>query len=261
MTMLDAALTYANKLHLHVLPLSGKVPITAHGVSEASIDPEQINEWWAKWPNANIGLRGGRGSFVALDIDPSRGGEDSLRELQREHGNLPDTWESVTGKLGTHLYYIHPLNGPDIPMSNDKIAPGVDIRAAQSYCVAPPSVHPETGRVYEWDRNLHPFKIQPAPCPGWLVELALKDSGPGANKAPDEWREIISARTSRGRRNTRCTQIAGLLLRRYVDPFVTLELVLSWNRDRCDPPLSDAEVVKTVNSIAAKEARRRNGRC
>jgi hypothetical protein len=34
-----------------------------------------------------------------------------------------------------------------------------------------------------------------------------------------------------------------------VDPDVALELLLSWNRERCRPPLDDAEVVAVVASI------------
>jgi hypothetical protein len=44
------------------------------GVKKASIDPDQIREWWTRWPNAMIGLPTGKaiGAFV-VDIDA---GED-----------------------------------------------------------------------------------------------------------------------------------------------------------------------------------------
>src|SRR5690606_13315370 len=49
----------------------------------------------------------------------------------------------------------------------------------------------------------------------------------------------------------------GHLLRRRVDPYVALELALCWNATRCRPPLPEAEVLRTVDSIARAEARRR----
>jgi hypothetical protein len=49
------------------------------------------------------------------------------------------------------------------------------------------------------------------------------------------------------------------MLRHGVDGFVTLNLLLAWNASRCVPPLPDAEVVRTVDSIAGRELQRRNG--
>ncbi|MCX7272977.1 MAG: hypothetical protein NTV19_07260 [Burkholderiales bacterium] len=42
---------------------------------------------------------------------------------------------------------------------------------------------------------------------------------------------------------------------RGVDPAVVLELLLCWNRVRCQPPLGDDEVAATVASIERTHAR------
>ncbi|MER3407679.1 MAG: hypothetical protein C4292_02515 [Nitrososphaera sp.] len=42
-----------------------------------------------------------------------------------------------------------------------------------------------------------------------------------------------------------------------MDPLITLELCRAWNEARCRPPLPDAEVVRTVHSIARREIDRR----
>ena len=42
-----------------------------------------------------------------------------------------------------------------------------------------------------------------------------------------------------------------------VDPFVALELLLTWNAIKCAPPLPDADVDRIVGSIAGKELQRR----
>jgi Primase C terminal 1 (PriCT-1) len=46
-------------------------------------------------------------------------------------------------------------------------------------------------------------------------------------------------------------------LRHRVDAFVTLGLLQDWNAAHCTPPLPAAEVEQIVDSIAAKELRRR----
>jgi hypothetical protein len=48
-----------------------------------------------------------------------------------------------------------------------------------------------------------------------------------------------------------------MLLRKYLDPMVTLELVRLFNHQRCEPPLDDDEVVGIVGEICEREMRRR----
>ena len=67
----QVALSYA-AMGWAVLPLraSGKEPLTQHGVYDASSDPEQIVEWWCRYPAANIAIATGQASGTcALDID------------------------------------------------------------------------------------------------------------------------------------------------------------------------------------------------
>src|SRR5262245_40189065 len=46
----------------------GKHPRTAHGFRDATTDRAQIEAWWSRWPDANIGAPTGV-AFDALDID------------------------------------------------------------------------------------------------------------------------------------------------------------------------------------------------
>jgi len=43
----------------------GRKPLVAGGYAVASSNVEQVKEWWARWPDANIGVAAGRG-LVAL---------------------------------------------------------------------------------------------------------------------------------------------------------------------------------------------------
>ncbi|MGO8840731.1 MAG: primase alpha helix C-terminal domain-containing protein [Methyloceanibacter sp.] len=49
-----------------------------------------------------------------------------------------------------------------------------------------------------------------------------------------------------GQRNSTVASLTGHLLWHGVDPDVTLELLLAWNRVRCRPPLDDAEVAQVL---------------
>jgi Bifunctional DNA primase/polymerase, N-terminal len=49
-----------------------KHPLVRHGIHDASIDPPQLEDWWQRWPHANIGLATGI-IFDALDVDGPAG--------------------------------------------------------------------------------------------------------------------------------------------------------------------------------------------
>jgi hypothetical protein len=59
------------------------------------------------------------------------------------------------------------------------------------------------------------------------------------------------------RRNVTIAKLAGQLLRRYVDPFLAVEMLMAWNAIHCQPPLSETEVLAIINNIAGHEIKRR----
>ena len=68
-TPLDFALAYA-QAGFRVLPVRGKIPLTEHGAHDASTDPATLTAWWARWPDANIGMT--LDNMVVVDIDPRK---------------------------------------------------------------------------------------------------------------------------------------------------------------------------------------------
>jgi hypothetical protein len=115
-------------------------------------------------------------------------------------------------------------------------------------------VHP-SGRAYSW--SVDSAKVFSA-APAWLL---AKLAGPNRHgyetTPPAEWRELAKG-VSEGTRDCSAAKLAGHLLRRRVDPFVALELLLGWNA-RCKPPLPEEDIYRIVSSIAGKELRRRRG--
>ena len=106
-SLLDWALAYAS-YGFRVFPLhsvrnerctcghdcgkdAAKHPRVAGGFKAATTDAEQIKAWWAKWPDANVGIATGRASrLVVFDVDGTKG-LTTLRTLIARHGSLPRT--------------------------------------------------------------------------------------------------------------------------------------------------------------------------
>ena len=86
-------------------PKPGKHPRTERGLHEATNNPDEISEWWARWPDANIGVA--TGELIVIDVDGAAG-EASLQELQHDHRPLPATLEAASGH-GRHLYFTAAL--------------------------------------------------------------------------------------------------------------------------------------------------------
>ena len=186
---------------------AGKHPAVPTGLHAATTDLDQIERWWHRRPNTNIGIRTGTPSgLVIVDIDPDHGGDTSWHNLQAAHAETP-TATVATGGGGTHRYYLHP--GTTIPNSASRIGPGIDIRGDGGYVIAPPSRHP-SGHTYQWETG-----TPPQPLPGWLRHAALPPPTPRPTRpaqpvvAGDRWAraaaegELQRVRTApEGTRNT-----------------------------------------------------------
>lgn len=148
----------------------GKKPLIKDWPNAASTDNQQIRVWWAKWPQANIGLACGPGSGVfVVDIDVS-GEKQGAASRAKFNGTMPDTLESRTGSGGAHLFFEYPK---DREIKNKQNAmPGIDVRGEGGYVVLPPSVHP-CGTEYQWTRE-----IRPAKCPDTILALLFEKKPP-----------------------------------------------------------------------------------
>ncbi|WP_428491743.1 bifunctional DNA primase/polymerase [Rhodopila sp.] len=238
--LLDFALAYA-KRGMRVFPVKGKWPLIKGGCLAATTNQQKIKEWWSIWENANIGIATGTVSGVwVLDVDGAEG-MASLRSLQEKYGPLPNTVEVITGGGGKHLYFRCTAS-----MGNRvKFQSGLDTRADGGFIIAPPSTHPN-GRLYIWGPNC---ANAIADAPQWLIDLVLRPAcrvelNPGG-PVPE------------GSRNDTIARMAGRLLRQDMDGDFVLDLLLAFNESRCVPPLPNAEVKRTVESIARIEMARR----
>lgn len=149
----------------------GKHPITKHGPKDASRNEIQLDHWWNRRPEANVGVQTGiNAGIVVIDVDPRHGGDESIAELVLEHGELPATVEALTGGGGRHLVFKHP-GGTVRNRSN--MRPGIDVRGDGGYIVAPPSNHASGGQ-YRWREGHGPHEMTPAEMPAWLLALVTR---------------------------------------------------------------------------------------
>jgi len=196
---LRAALRYA-ELGFRVFPVKprGKEPLVKDWPNQATNDRKIIQEWWSKYPNANIAILTGyyeHGFFCVLDFDPRNGGDwfDGVDE-----STLPPTCVVVTGGGGRHYYYL-----TSEPIPTKKLKDGVDLKGAGGYVLAPPSIHPN-GQSYDWledeDIGLMPM--------GWLPDWAFFEAvGSDESKGPWKMKPPIPV----GYRHNYIVSLAGVL--------------------------------------------------
>jgi hypothetical protein len=148
-SLLEAALSYA-LMDWYVFPCKAtdKEPLISKWQNKASNDAKQINEWWAKWPNANIAIHTGKSSLVVLDVDPRNGGNESLQALlNSEVGLQLSPVKAKSGGAGEHYYYM--VNGDLTKSLVNTLGNGLDVLHGNKYVIAPPSIHP-SGGLYLW---------------------------------------------------------------------------------------------------------------
>ncbi len=96
----EAALGYAER-SLKVMPVhpGNKQPLgrlARHGYRSASANLDTVRSWWREEPDANVAIAAAPSGLLVIDADAHRGGDDTLHELERELGALPNSPRSLT---------------------------------------------------------------------------------------------------------------------------------------------------------------------
>lgn len=211
----------------------GKHPRNSNGCTGATTDTAQIHQWWAQWPDANVGVATGNG-LVVIDIDPRHNGDESLAALEP----FPETPRVLTGGGGQHIYLTTAV---PIRSSAGQLGPGIDVRGDGGYVVAPPSVH-ESGREYVWDLGAD-LDLPLAPAPAWLPTRT-----PERRSAS----QPVADAVIEGGRNSYLTSRAGVMLRAGMSEAAIVAGILEENAARCRPPLDEKEAQKIAQGVARR---------
>ncbi len=217
------------------IPIKKRSKQTALGQLAPYLNRRATKEELAAWAWPGVGIVTGPVSGVlVLDVD----GPEGEVEL-RKHGH-PVTPMVRTSSGGLHLYFRHPEQRV---RTGIRVAPGLDVKAAGGYVVAPPSLG-ANGKPYEW--IVSPEDAELADPPRWLIEI-LERGHPKGSAGP------VGERISPGRRNQELTSIAGTMRRRGMGEAEILAAIQVANEQRCQPPLEAEEVEKIAASVARYE--------
>lgn len=206
----------------------------------------QVEQYWERWPNANIGIVTGAASgVVVLDLDGEEG-VASLEQVGLALADLPVTPVVRTGGGGYHYYFVYDDTAPGTATG---VLPNVDIRSDGGISILPPSVH-IAGTEYSWVKD-HGIDL-PFASFDWSY-VARAESVPNVitTNAPNWFLKLLRGVQEPGR-NEAATRLAG----RYIALGLTEEevylLLRGWNAIN-DPPLPDEELRRSVRSIWGKE--------
>lgn len=212
---------------------------------KATLDENQIRQWWEWWPESNIGVSTDR--LLVIDLDYAKGAEASW-DLLTTWCDFPKTMRTDTWSGGAHVILQLP---PDTIISNDqrgKLGRGIDIRSYHGYIVAPGSEI--AGRFYRFandrppglapsvllaecsvatPKSLEPVK-RVAPENDWAVETAWDYM---RNRAP----EAVD-----GQRNEIGFAVTTEPYDWGVSRETMMELLLWWNEHKCHPSLEYDEL-------------------
>ena len=220
------------------------IPIKAHtkqpSLSQLApyLERHATDEEFESWEFPAVGVVTGRVSnLVVLDAD----GDEGVSIL-KEHGH-PVTPTARTPSGGLHAYFRHPP-GLHVPTSI-RISPGLDLKAAKGYVVAPPSSG-SNGKNYEW--LISPEETSLAELPSWVLERIRRFSHNGSAAY-----QVAGERIALGERNNTLTSFAGSWRRTGMDVDEIYAGLKAINATRCDPPLDDEEVRQIARSVGRYE--------
>ena len=256
-TKVDWALWCAGR-GLRVFPAkwespSRKKPLIEGWQQSATVDPDQIREWWAKWPDADIGVALGQGILV-IDIDVKKG-KPGLKSLAELGIKLDDTLCTQTWSGGCHQFYMD----PDRYSNSGGFLPGLDCKSDGGLVLGPGS----HGGLY---KLLHDKPIAPLPEALKRYLTRAKDIQPPRQyvdldepenvEAAIRWLKEdapIAVQDCNG--NDQLYEVACELMRdRAISLDLATQLLLEHYDPRCEPSWQKVndmgDFYKTVNSAA-----------
>ena len=149
-----------------IIPIIGKTPLEQNWQKYCHT---KNGPWEPDYASCDVGICCGPASgLLVLDVDDV----DAFEYLTKANGfELPETYTVRTGGGGLHHYFRYPDDGNKYGCRSLK-HPAFrnhtifDVRGDGGYVVAAGSVHPDTGNVYEVEKD-----VPKAGCSGLAVGL------------------------------------------------------------------------------------------
>lgn len=194
---------------------------------------EMVINWFNTLTNAGIGIVTGKiSNIIVLDVE-----NDCPIPIEELLKRYPTQMISRSGSGGYHLFYQYPT-GVSRVSNRVCIFEGADLRADGGFIVLPPTMHPTSGKRYEWVSRGYPGTFPKA-----LLDL---ESRPKTQS--EGWITEALRGVSEGGRNDTCARLAGYFFKKGMSSDIVEALLLDWN-ERNDPPLPIGEIRATMKSI------------
>jgi hypothetical protein len=243
--LVEHARRYAD-LHWALVRVEGKAP-KGNGWQNTEPEPAELAAGkWSQWSRWNMGVVCGPSHVAILDVDLDDADAATLRLLGTE--TLPATPIVRTGSGRLQVYFADPGG------IEKSVREGFELRVGPHMCVAPPSVHPETGKPYTWLDGREPWTVPLAPLPAELLAYFTNGNSARNGHAPAVGDEI-----PQGNRDATLASLAGSMRRRGMGEAEILAALRVTNEQRCRPPLADKDLERIAASIARYEPNRLAG--
>lgn len=202
-------------------------------------------EWFLSGAQRNVAVVTGAvsGNLVVLDFDDPKAFKKLFKSTE---GLSNETLVVETGK-GIHVYYFLDYTPPNIKIRHF----GIDVKGEGGYVLFPPSIHPETKKMYKSISNLSTVKIKHfnGDIVEWLLEQCVKVD---KKFNPDDIREPISIETllkpqAEGARNESAVQLATWFRLKKLTEDQTMQKLIEWNTQNT-PPLTNSELETILHS-------------
>jgi hypothetical protein len=240
------AIKYA-ELGLSVFPVNKKIPcIQWKPYQTKRATPDEISQWWQKWPDAQIAIvTGSISNLVVLDFD----GADVKERFEAEVCRIPETIMQKTGRVdgGLHCLFSYPAEG--IRNTSSQILKNVDIKGEGGYFIVAPSKH-KSGKNYKW-LNFDPFKDgldAKKPLPYEVLEWweEYKKNKVGTDRQHLDPSTILNG-VPEGQRDESLFKYACRLRKQGLSKD-EVQIIILQAASACDPPFPENEAIEKVES-------------
>lgn len=257
---LNAAIKYS-EINLSVIPIEpgGKKPLVKwEGYQDQAAGPEEIREWFIKWPKANVAVvTGAISNLDAVDVD-SKQGEDALIEALGDQLSEFNPPRSKTPRGGSHCFVKATGEG-----NKTGFLAGVDFRGEGGYVVMPPS-RGSNGNAYSWMPGLSIFELEPPRAPDSLLKIIMHSLYRGDNIDPltanicQHLPTIANITFEEPGRDETLFHLANHLVKSAM-PLVSIEKYLDFFASHCTPPFPESEKRAKIKSALERTHKREKG--
>lgn len=263
--MLESALFYRRDCGFSVVPIrfedegGGKVrkkPLVAwKKYQEQYPTPNEIREWFAKWPDAGIAVITGKLSRIcSLDLDAYKP-NFNMEKVKEVFGELPPGPTFKTPRGGWQRLYLLPEGGIG---SFTDLLPGLDLKGEGGMATLPPSKN-GMGQ-YTWVAGMSLNEIELGPVPASLLKNIIIYIGKKGKGKTQESQRVTSV-TGRhnifteGRRDEDLFHAANCLLKGGAE-LSFIQKALELLAFGCTPPFDLREIPAKIESALRRSERR-----